>query len=149
MYSPPADIDQKYEEGFRRAAASLGLSPHLLGSRIDMRGEKAERETAQRYPDFVYFKGYLPAGGGYGFAIATGPNVSISRGHPEVSNVALRWITRVLDRPENRHLRLEQNFLSSVCNDDLKARLMTASASEPDLPHHVRELLVEAAKRLI
>ncbi|MCZ7862488.1 hypothetical protein O9X98_14030 [Agrobacterium salinitolerans] len=112
MYSPPADLDQQYEAGFRQAAGLFGLSPHLYGARIDMRQEKADNKDdkyKQRYPDFVYFRGCRKRGGEYDFALTFGRDVSVRDGHPNVTNVKLRYVKHLLEHPENRHLLATDN----------------------------------------
>lgn len=146
MYRPPSDINAQYENGFRRAAASFGLSPHLLGAKIDMRRERERAHESSRYPDFVYFRGYRP-GQQCGFALTRRPDGMVSGWPPEKWNVAMVWIDRVLADPENAHLRAAPTFLSHVGNSDLAAILLKTSY-EDQFPVHVSELLAEAAKRL-
>lgn len=146
MFHDPYDLDEQYANGFYRAAPSLGLNPNILGARLDMRTEKALNGN-NKIPDFMYFRGHLPGKGEYSFALTEGKYDSLRGGYPTVKNVAWRYFERVLNHPENCHLLDAGNVLKDLTQEELSAKLTTVS-SEPGLPEHVRELLVEAARRL-
>jgi hypothetical protein len=147
MYVEPYDLDEQYAAGFYRTAPSLGLNPNVLGARLDMRAEK-KLNGDTRIPDFMYFRGHLPGKGEFSFALS-GDNHANLRGGSDsgVRNVAWRYIERVLSQPGNTHLLEASHILEDLTGDEFSEKLASVSA-ESGLPAHVRELLVEAARRL-
>lgn len=140
------DIDELCVTGFRRAAATLGVSPHIVGARLDMAAEKKRRDNDPRLPDELYFRGYLPSKGEFAFALTTEKDTGLHRGAPDVRFVAWRYIHRVLNDQSNSHLLEKNHVLEDLTHAEFIDRLSKA-AREPDVPDHVREILAEAARR--
>jgi hypothetical protein len=144
MRSQPLDIEDHFANGFYRAAPGMGLNPNILGAKLDMTIEK-ERDT--RLPDVMYFRGYMPSRGEYSFALTAEPDTSLNHGLPLVRFVARRYIDRILRQPGNCHLLENENVLGDLTSEEFAEKL-TSVSREHGLPTHLREILVEAARRL-
>ena len=112
-----------------------------------MRLEKSQSSVEQKIPDVMYFRGYRKGGGEYAFALTEERYGGLGSGYPGLKPVAWRYIDRVLRHPANRHLLGSRNILADLSETDFSEKLSAVSA-EAGLPQHVRELLVEAARRL-
>jgi hypothetical protein len=145
-YQQPLDIEDYFANGFYRAAPALGLNPNILGARIDMTTEKVLNGDA-RLPDVLYFRGHMPSKGEFSFALTAAPDTSLRHGHPVVKLVAWRYIERLLRQPGNCHLLENENVLGDLTTGEFTEKLETASR-EHGIPEHLREILVEAARRL-
>lgn len=146
MYSQPLDIEDHFANGFYRAAPAMGLSPNILGARIDLTTEKALNGDTS-LPDVMYFRGYMPSKGEYSFALTVEPDTSLRYGIPVVKLVARRYIDRILRQPGNCHLLENENVLGDLTTKEFAAKLSSVS-QEHGVPEHLREILVEAAHRL-
>lgn len=124
----------------------MGLSPHILGARLDMTAEKALNGDS-RLSDTMYFRGHMPLRGEYSFALTTEPDTSLHYGTPVVKMVAQRYIERILRQPGNCHLLENENVLGDLTTDEFSGKLMSVSR-EHGIPEHLREILAEAARRL-
>ncbi len=144
MHRQPLDIEDHFANGFYRAAPALGLNPNILGARIDMTTEKRLNGDA-RLPDVMYFRGHMPSKGEYSFALTAEPETSL--GHPTVKFVARRYIDRILRQPGNCHLLENENVLGDLTAEEFAAKLSSVSR-EHGVPEHLREILVEASRRL-
>lgn len=144
MYNQPLDIEDHFANGFYRAAPAMGLSPNILGARIDLTTEKALNGDT-RLPDVMYFRGHMPSKGEYSFALTADPETSLR--HPTVKFVARRYIDRILRQPGNCHLLENEYILGDLTTKEFAAKLSSVSR-EHGVPDHLREILVEAARRL-
>lgn len=140
--------DQVYRQGFQQVAASLGVSPNLLGARLFVVPER-ERETNKDMPDYVYFRGYNLKKGEFGFALSDEPDTRLveSFGGTTFTCVAWRWIQRVLQYPENRHL-LEEAAIVPGLSDKALALKLREGATDVSVSPALREILVAAANRI-
>jgi hypothetical protein len=146
------DADDQFAIGFRRAAPSLGLNPNILGAKLDMTAERTRNEArgtsiGSPLPDHLYFRGHLPSKGEYSFALTTDRHTGLHRGQPEVRMVAWRYIERILNDPANSHLLEKSHVLSDMTSEEFMQKLDDASR-EPGVPDHVRDILIEAARRI-
>ncbi len=138
--------DQMYRQGFQQVAASLGVSPNLLGAKLFV---APERERDKDIPDFVYFRGYNLKRGEFGFALSNEPDTRLieSFGGTTFKCVAWRWIQRVLQYPENQHL-LEGAAIVPGLTDKALVVKLKEGATDASVSPALREILVEAARRI-
>lgn len=141
------DFAEGYRMNFLRIASTLGVSKHLVGARLDMSAEK-ERQAGRdsNIPDYLFFRGHSRSNGDCGFALTEEKDTGLHKGRPIVRFVGWRYIERVLNDPANAHLLEQEHVLSDLTQDEFAEKL-TATATEPGLPDHVREILAEAARR--